>query len=610
MSLNYKEVSMKKRHVNLGRTDENIADQYPNIFEGIQKDATQNAWDARLTKKGKDWKLVFKYIHERNILMIEDFGTSGMDRKGWQNYQSLWDTTKALESSLGARGQGKFLFHYFSTEKLVLTETIDKEGQYRFSYGTTEEWDDTTKTLQDFIPGSHKLDHQGTRIWIMNLKRDLLEVLLNYNEFMKFIVLTWWEIIRDFGATFIVDFYGLERKVSLPDLPKLSKVKQFEREKIKDFGEIKNLKLFYSDGVIPQYLRGIAIQRGGMTIIRLPVKAEDNIKARIYGYCNFNDDLEAELKKVEQPNHFGFTNKRAWNHTKEYISRKIDEFVQEIVPKKRKVELEDRLLNEAAKIVNELFAQYAPELAVSSKGRVTKRKRPSTPPPPKPPLRIDIFRGNATRFEYNESLKIECEIVNETELKNELHFYLEIRHKIGTLKHKSKYSIKIDSMERYTLSMPLIDFEEESDKKGMYKVEGTLENVKGNDLLHRKCFYFYIGVEPPPSGKGFMTKFEIIYSGKNLFFERWRNLPINEKGIIRVIWDHPDFIHVREKTSTKKARRKEILLYLVKIGVDEGIKQLTIFRNNENILDLDEIKQLYNMRDEMYYDCVGSLVQI
>ena len=166
---------MKKRHVNLGRTDENIADQYPNIFEGLQKDAAQNAWDARITKKGKNWKLIFKYIHNRKTLIIEDFGTTGMDKKGWENYQSLWDTTKTEESSLGARGQGKFIFHYFSLLKLVLTETIDENGQYRFSYGTTEEWDDTGKTLDDFIPGAKKLEHQGTRIWIMNIKNEFLE---------------------------------------------------------------------------------------------------------------------------------------------------------------------------------------------------------------------------------------------------------------------------------------------------------------------------------------------------------------------------------------------------------------------------------------------------
>lgn len=599
---------MKKRHVNLGRTDENIADQYPNIFEGIQKDAAQNAWDAKATKRGKDWRLIFRYVHDRNILIIEDFGTLGMNEERWKNYQSLWDTTKAEESSLGARGQGKFLFHYFSADKLVLSETIDEHGQYRFSYGTTEEWDEVDKTLDDFIPGANKLDHQGSRIWIMNVKKELLEDLLNYNEFIKYIASTWWEIIRNYGATFIVDFNDVERKVSLPEFPKVVKEKPLDNKKIKDFGRIKNLRLFYCDGPVPEHFRGIAIQRGGMNIIRLPVSAEDSIKAKIYGYCNFDEDLEWELKKVEPPNHFGFTNKRAWNHTKEYVIRKIDEFVQEITPKKQKVEIEEKLLNEAAKIVNDLFAQYAPELSGSPKGSVPHPPKPPTPPKSKPPVRIDVFRGNAKKFEYNETLKTECKIVNESDLKKDLYFYLEIRHKSGTVKHKGKYSIEINPSGRYSLNIPLIDFDEKVDKKGEYKAEGILKEEKTKEELHKRYFTFYLAEEPPPAGKAFMAKFEIIVTAKGLFFERWRNLPINDKGVIRVIWDHPDFVHVREKASSKKSQKLEIFLYLVKIGLDEGIKELTIFRNNENILDLEEIKRLYNIRDEMYFDAVQKVM--
>ena len=68
------------------------------------------------------------------------------------------------------------------------------------------------------------------------------------------------------------------------------------------------------------------MQRGGMTIVRLPVPAEETIKNKIYGYCTFDEDLELELKRVEFPNHFGFMSKKAWNHTKEYIRRKIYNF--------------------------------------------------------------------------------------------------------------------------------------------------------------------------------------------------------------------------------------------------------------------------------------------
>ena len=94
---------MKERHVNLGKTAQNIAEQYDNLCEGLQKDAGQNSWDAKLTAKGRQWKLIFKYIPHLNSLVIEDFGTTGMSNEKWIAYQSLWDTTKAEEDTLGAR---------------------------------------------------------------------------------------------------------------------------------------------------------------------------------------------------------------------------------------------------------------------------------------------------------------------------------------------------------------------------------------------------------------------------------------------------------------------------------------------------------------------------
>ena len=161
----------------------------------------QNSWDARLTSKGKEWKLIITYHPLLNCLTIEDFGTYGMNAERWQKYQNLWDTTKAESKDLGARGQGKFLFHYFSKDKLVLTESVDGEGTYRFSYGTTEEYDDENSKLNDFIPGAKPLDHRGTRIWIMDLKTDLRDELLDCKEFMNHIAKTWWEIIRNWNVT-------------------------------------------------------------------------------------------------------------------------------------------------------------------------------------------------------------------------------------------------------------------------------------------------------------------------------------------------------------------------------------------------------------------------
>jgi len=596
---------MKKREVKLGLADENIADQYPNLCAGLQKDAGQNSWDVRTTRKGKDWRLVFNYFPQLNSLTMEDFGTLGMNAKRWKEYQSLWDTTKAEEATLGARGQGKFVFHYFAQDKLVLTESIDDEENYRFSFGTTEEYDDENKRLEDFIPNQKPLDHQGTRIWIMNLKQELRSELLDYKAFINYIAATWWEIIRNRNATFIVNFDGTDRQVAPPELPPTEREKVFPNEKISDLGRVNKLVLRYCENEVPELFRGIAVQRGGMVILRLPVSAVETIKNRIYGYCTFDEDLELELKKVELPNHFGFRDKRAWNHTKEYIKRRAEEFVQEISPtKKREVSLPQDLVERAVRVVNELVMEYAPELATGATrpgGQPEKAKhRPSKPPPP---IRIDIFRGNARKLEYDESLITECELVNDTDNTTKLQLKVEVSHEEGDLKLNISYSIVLDSNKRQRINIPLVDFQESVDKPGEYRATAVLEGEAATEL-QRRSFTFYLHEEPPPPrGRVFLTTMAFTY-GKGTPLERKKHLPVTEKGLLRIIFDHPDFVHIRELTSSKKARMHEIFLYMIKCGVDEAVQKLLEFKYNEGQLDTDVIRVIKDKYDAMYYDAV------
>ncbi len=600
---------MKKRPVNLERSDANIAEQYSNIYEGLQKDAAQNSWDARTTKKGKDWMLLFKYIHEREILVIEDFGTTGMDSEKWLAYQSLWDTSKIDEETLGARGQGKFLFHYFSKDKTVLTETIDGYGTYKFSYGTAEEWDDETKKLQDFIPGASSLGHQGTRIWIMNIKPEFKDQLLDYRLFMKYIVSTWWEIIRNYGVPFIVNFDGVERQVNSLDLPGVQKKKHFQNERIKNLGKIRNLVLRYCKEDVPEEFRGIAIQRGGMTILRLPISAEESIKNRIYGYCNFDDDLEGELKKCEMPNHFGFFNRKAWNHAREYVRRKIDDFLLEITPKKgKKVEIAQNILDQAVRLVNDLVREYAPELLTGPPAEGGKRRKPMEPVESREvtPVRIDLFRPNQRKFEYNETLLIDCEIANDTSSEKNLLFKLNITHANGTEKHKSRYTLRIPPESRKKIDIQLIDFDEEKDNPGKYISEGILFDKDTNEQLQKRKFEFYLHEEPPKKGKAFVAKFDFLFGkkpdGTLQYFAKWKNLPINEKGTVWVVWDYSEFVRLRELAGTKKAKNREILLYCARCGFDEVLRKLLELRYVDNTLDPDKIKEVKNLCDEMLYE--------
>jgi len=598
---------MKKRAVNLGRTDENIAEQYPNIFEGLQKDATQNAWDARLTKKGKDWELIFRYVHDRNALVIEDFGTTGMDEERWEQYQSLWDTTKAEEDTLGARGQGKFLFHYFSQKKLVLTETVDQDGNYRFSWGTSEEWDDEGKNLKNFIPGARLLDHQGTRIWIMDIKKELLDELLDYRSFISYISATWWEIIRNCGATFIVNFDGVDREAALLELPSVKKERTYQDERIKGIGKIRNLVLRYCKNDVPMECRGVAVQRGGMTVLRLQVQAEESIKNKIYGYCNFDETLEMELKNCEFPNHFGFRPKKTWNHVRKYIGNKIDDFLLEITPKKEKIEVSDDILDRAVALVNNLIGDYAPELLSG----------PDSPPPPPPPrllLRIGVFRPNQKKFEYNDTLLIDCEVINETGKDHDLSLNIKVQHKSGDEKFKSRYNLAIALKTRKKVDIPIIDFDERRDQSGRYRGEAVLINPTNSKVLHERAFTFYLHEEPPTrppgpgKGKAFVSSFAFLRGkkpdGTMQYFGKWKNLPITDKGVIHVVWDHTDFIRVREVAGSKKARNREVLLYCANCGIDEAFRKLLELRYDDNRLDPDEIKRIKNICDEMIYEGV------
>ncbi len=595
---------MKERPVNLGKTAQNIAEQYDNLCEGLQKDAGQNSWDARLTAKGKAWKLAFRYIHQLNSLILEDFGTTGMPDEKWIAYQSLWDTTKAEEPTLGARGQGKFLFHYFANQELVLTESIDKEGKYRFSSGTSKEYDDETKKLQDFVPNVQQLDHQGTRIWIMDVKEELKEELLDYKAFMNYIAATWWEIIRNWDATFIVNFNGTDYKVALPELPIVEKEKVFTNDKISDLGRVKKLVLRYCKNEVPELFRSIAVQRGGMTILRLPVSAEETTKNKIYGYCTFDEDLESELKRLEFPNHFGFRPKRAWNHTKEYIRRKSDEFVQEISPvKKKEITLPQDLIARAVRIVNDLVREYAPELAAEVTGSGGKKPDPKNHTEKKTlsPIRIDTFRGNTRKLEYDESLITECNIVNDTEDKAKISMQVEIKHEEGDLKFNAKYAIELDGNARKRIDIPLVDFQENVDKPGEYKATAVLEDGEGKD---RRSFTFYLHEEPPPPrGRVFLSTMRFLY-GKGKPFERSKQLPLTDKGVLYIIFDHPDFAHVRELAGSKKAQKHEVFLYSIKCGIDEAVQKLLEFRYNEGQLDTDEIRVIKDKCDAMYYDAV------
>jgi len=596
---------MKQRLANLDRSDEHIADQYPDIFDGLQKDAGQNAKDAKLTKRYRDWKLSFVYHTEHNSLSIEDFGTKGMNYKSWNEFwQGPWYTHKMDTTESGQRGQGRYLFHYFSKVKLLLAESIDENGVYRFGWGYPGQYDDESKSLTDFIPSIQQLNHQGTRIWIIDIKDDLKSELLNADRFEAYIIASFWEIIRNYNATFTINFDGKGKVVVPPDLPFIDKEKHYQDEEIKGLGKIKNLVFRHCKDEVSPFFQGVAIQRDGMTIKRIPVRAEESFKKRIYGYCNFDENLELELKKCELPNHMDFSNKRVWNHVREYVERRLDSFVLELYPKKEGVYADKKILDEAVRLSNRLISQYIPELAEGNVAPGGTRQTSGGKGPvehPRKPIRIASFGPNSRKVEYGETLVTDCSVINETSKFIELMLTFKVwHHESSSIKHSSKYSFSLNRQTRKSVDIPLLDFDKKIDQPGKYVAETALETKKGEELDSRR-YLFYVHEDPPP-GKSFVSRYPLAL-GKGLPFERWRNLPINQQGEIHIIWDNPEFVRIRERArlKSKKLEGKEIMLYATKCGMDEAVRKLLERRLTEGKLSTDSLKEIKDIHHELIY---------
>ena len=84
---------MRKVETDLSKLDDLIARQYEDKIRGFIKDSLQNSWEARINrKKGTDFRMLYQFYNDldgmKNVLMLEDFGTKGMDDERWKAFHS------------------------------------------------------------------------------------------------------------------------------------------------------------------------------------------------------------------------------------------------------------------------------------------------------------------------------------------------------------------------------------------------------------------------------------------------------------------------------------------------------------------------------------------
>jgi hypothetical protein len=369
----FRDAPLQERTTNYKHLAQNIADDYgyphsplsERISHGIQKDAIQNGWDACETKTKtyiqQNWAFEFELseIQGRPILMLTDYGTCGLtgnltsedlralgtaaedlpENERWARWESL-GFSKA--EGLGARGQGKMIFMLGSKDYTIFYDSLRSDGSYRFGGSTATEtgcpvfhYDDfkAKEMIKDRL-GIMPLSHQGTRIMIMNPVDELVNDIED-GSLLKFIEETWWPNILKYGAQMTVKSKGKVSKAKVLDkYPILKEHEETNTFKtwIKEANEFRRSGLRIKrlcvacdkDTEVDELVEGICCFRDGMKVdvIRFPIKS---FRKKVYGYVEFEPELEAQLRQIEKPTHYAFKG-TLWSKIKNLVEQELEAF--------------------------------------------------------------------------------------------------------------------------------------------------------------------------------------------------------------------------------------------------------------------------------------------
>jgi hypothetical protein len=578
----------------LSKVVDRIIKQYEIFPKAFQKEALQNAWDARMDKKeAKGWKVkIYTFKESRQThLIIEDFGTTGMDEKKWKAFLSLWKPEKE-RADAGGQGQGKFVLMKASKEHILIVESKSDEIPYRCMFLKDEKRsiNNQNYTIKDFIPNASLLDHKGTRVWIYNVDEKFLKTIYA-KEFMELIQESWWQVL---GPRFNGEIYLLNKKIKLPPIPSpKEEVTLLENKEIPNYGRIKRLVLSFYDTPIPEIFQGVRVQRANMMITKIPFEVEEEYKNRLSGFIEFDKDLEISLKDIERTDHCGFLYESPWKEIKNLIKRECEKFVNHIIPKReKKTTFTLKSLDQVIQKANQIIYEHCPEILKTASGSYV----PSISVKPKLPLRIKYLTINKKEVKWGDTITPRCGIINGFNDVKKILLKTELK-KEGTRISKGEYRLRLSPKEQKSIKLSEINLDKENYPKGKYTLRVTIEENRHD--IDSKATSFYLEIKREPIKKGFIKDVKFLEWGEPV-----RNKPINN-GVIHVNLAHKDFMNLWESFHFKKRElNTQMGFYVIKICLDEAINELLKIKLKEaQQVDLDDlVKYISNLRDKMYYD--------
>lgn len=542
-----------------------ILDGYRNhhsISHGVQKDAIQNSWDARLDKKtAKGWEVTFELIETNKITLFSftDKSTTGLTgrilmpkdleedlsiEERWGRFENVAFTKKPSEHALGARGRGKFIFVGASNfraksidkkeiHRLLLYDTLRNDGIYRFGFRTITLTDSPIQAFEG-IEGEIKLKELtnnklepikqiGTRVIIVNPISELIENIKNGN-FMEFINETWWEIIKNYNAKIQLKIGDTIYKARLLKYFKFpsgdsNRFKIYTKKNIKlpqaPNYLIKNIQIVYdTKNNIPEDVRGISIQRGGMKVCSIPIRYIDkSIADSIYGYINFETSLEEKLLKHEGIEHYSFDFKKLIPRlVRQFIEEQIDKFIRD----KLGINVGTKIKTYEKDKSAELKALYqlnniAKELGILGKG-ITTVTDPSQEFIKKIiPVRLIFckfdFPAKTLRVNYGEEIKnINLQIKNNTDTSKNIGVRFSILHEedeIMIFINNEQHTIPENKTISLVKNNQIKISQDAFIYKGKYTFQSklvSLDDKNRGETLHTLTKNFWVEENPPQKG--------------------------------------------------------------------------------------------------------------
>lgn len=324
------------------------------IAHGLQKDAIQNGWGARVSNH--NWTFEFRLMKSSDgnfILTMTDHGTYGLigdpcyfekKNKTTNDAPSIPEKEKLARfesmfysggSGVGLFGRGKLLFNVASQQKLIFYDSFTIDRQYRLNkrqingseynqYKCALQGDIAKAKLLEWLNGLlQPLTSPGTRITIMDPIQEVVDAIHN-GDFLKAIEETWWEIIQKFDAR--ISVIDEENRISTAQVPKdfstLPKENtagwrvyykpNIEVKVGSDVYKIKHLHFLLApkNKSISPELQGVNIHRRGMKIGSLQLEIPEEISDQFFGYVQLDQDFEDLISETENTTHYGFSSIR------------------------------------------------------------------------------------------------------------------------------------------------------------------------------------------------------------------------------------------------------------------------------------------------------------